>query len=130
LCGPYITFVIASLTSASTLGGNESLVAGIVECTNPNLPPASSLEFVWQIQNPPHPDIDFTDIHIATIVPDWKLNSEGKNDAMFALAVPNSNLQIVRGMNYTFAALAYWNSGPLKSPDSSAGAASIGLTAQ
>jgi hypothetical protein len=121
LCGPYIAFVITSLTSASTLGGNESLLAGLIECTHANLPPASSIEFRWQMPNPVNGgysvNVNVTTIHIATVEPNWKLNSQSKYDATYAFAIPNSELQVVRGMNYTIGALAYWNSGPLKASD-------------
>jgi len=121
LCGPYVSFIITSLTSASTLGGNDSLFAGILECTHANLPPASSIEFRWITPNPINGgylvNTSVTYTHIATIAPVWHLNSEGKYDSMFAFVLPESSFTVIHGMNYTIGISANWNSGPLKASD-------------
>jgi len=65
--------------------------------------------------------VTVTTIHIVSTGPDWgpnwTSNSLGKQATNYTFMIPNSELQITRGMNYTIHAIANWNSGPLSHSD-------------
>lgn len=121
LCGPYILLVNTELTSSATLGENESLLAGTIECTHSNLSPPSSIELSWTLPNPVNggypAGTNVTTIHIASTgtdwSPTWTLDPQGENATTYSFMIPSSELSVVRGMNYTIQAVADWSSGPL-----------------
>jgi hypothetical protein len=136
-CGPYILLIDTNLTSSSTLGKNESLLAGAIECTHSNLSPPSTLELQWALPNPVNGGwpvgTNVTTIHIVTTGidwdPTWTPNSRGEQETNYSFMIPNAELDAVRGMNYTVQAVANWNSGPL-SHSSPADLETVTVTAQ
>lgn len=123
-CGPYILLIDTNLTSSSTLGTNESLLAGTIECTHSNLSPPSAIELQWALPNPVNGGwpvgTNVTTIHIVTTGIDWDTtwtpNSHGEQETSYSFMIPNAELGVVRGMNYTVQAVANWNSGPRAIP--------------
>lgn len=136
-CGPYILLLNTELTSSSTRGGNESLLVGTIECTHGALSPPSTLELQWALPNPVNGGwpvgTNVTTIHIVTTGinwdPTWTPNSRGERETNYSFMIPNAELDVVRGMNYTVQAVANWNSGPL-SHSSPADLETVTVTAQ
>jgi hypothetical protein len=126
-----------SLVSASTLKGNESRLAGVMVCTHTDLPPPSKIELDWVSPNPVNGgypvNVTVTTMHIVTTginwSPTWAPNSQGKEETSYSFMIPNSELDVIRGVNYTLSATYWWSSGPLSHSDPAGGAGAT-MTAQ
>ena len=110
-CGPGFSIVNASLVSASTAGGNASVLTVTLQITYPDQED-NLRQFAFLLSSNTNP-YEFLPLNntVGSAVPNW----QGTNLVRYVFNIPATELKIVVGHSYEMQVDGYFEAGPLKS---------------